>query len=289
MDQVRVISGDTADDALWRRHLGVARRRHRRRGGVAGRQGAARRTSSRSRARSCRREPEHASTSATAPSSTRRPGASACRSRSSAASSISGPTRCRRASSPNSWRPGTTCRRTTPSPSPTASRPPTSRSTPRPASCSCSSTGASRIAAPILNPLLVDEQIRGGIVQGIGGALFEHCLYDERGPAPERHRWPTTSCRWRARCPTSRSRHVVSPTASSEIGAKGAGEAGTAGAPAAVVNAINDALAPFGARVSRQPVTPERGARGAGTGLMASTSPHRRESRLRVARPAGAP
>jgi carbon-monoxide dehydrogenase large subunit len=52
--------------------------------------------------------------------------------------------------------------------------------------------------------------------------------------------------------------HVVSPTAGSELGAKGAGEAGTAGAPGAVMNAINDALMPFGARVTDQPFTPER-------------------------------
>jgi len=52
--------------------------------------------------------------------------------------------------------------------------------------------------------------------------------------------------------------HVQTPTASSQLGAKGAGEAGTAGAPAAVVNAINDALAPLNAAVFSQPVTPEK-------------------------------
>jgi len=52
--------------------------------------------------------------------------------------------------------------------------------------------------------------------------------------------------------------HVSTPTRTSELGAKGVGEAGTAGAPAAVMNAINDALAPLGARVSAQPCTPER-------------------------------
>ena len=53
--------------------------------------------------------------------------------------------------------------------------------------------------------------------------------------------------------------HVVSPTADSELGAKGAGEAGTAGAPAAVMNAINDALRPFGAApLVTMPFTPER-------------------------------
>ena len=98
----------------------------------------------------------------------------------------------------------------------------------------------------IINPQLVDEQIRGGIVQGIGAALFEQCLYDEPGSCSTAT-WPTIWCRWRARCRTSTVGHVVTPTADFELGAKGAGEAGTAGAPAAVMNAINDALRPLGA------------------------------------------
>jgi carbon-monoxide dehydrogenase large subunit len=52
--------------------------------------------------------------------------------------------------------------------------------------------------------------------------------------------------------------HVETPTRSSALGAKGAGEAGTAGAPAAVMNAINDALSPFGVRLTSQPITPEK-------------------------------
>ena len=52
--------------------------------------------------------------------------------------------------------------------------------------------------------------------------------------------------------------HVVSPTAESELGAKGAGEAGTGGAPGAIMNAINDALVPFAVTVTRQPATPDR-------------------------------
>jgi carbon-monoxide dehydrogenase large subunit len=59
--------------------------------------------------------------------------------------------------------------------------------------------------------------------------------------------------------------HVVSPTADSELGAKGAGEAGTAGAPACVMNAINDALRPLGAVVTEQPFTPARILRALGT------------------------
>jgi carbon-monoxide dehydrogenase large subunit len=52
--------------------------------------------------------------------------------------------------------------------------------------------------------------------------------------------------------------HVQTPTKTSLLGAKGAGEAGTAGAPGAIMNAINDALAPFNASVTAQPFTPEK-------------------------------
>lgn len=110
----------------------------------------------------------------------------------------------------------------------------------------------------IINPQLVDEQIRGGVVQGIGAALFEQCLYDERGQmlngnmadylVPMAVEMPDIDCG-----------HVVSPTADSELGAKGAGEAGTAGAPACVMNAINDALRPLGAKtLTDMPFTPDK-------------------------------
>jgi carbon-monoxide dehydrogenase large subunit len=109
----------------------------------------------------------------------------------------------------------------------------------------------------VINPMLVDEQIRGGIVQGIGAALFEECLYDAEGQlrngnmadylVPMAAEMPDIVCA-----------HIETPTRQSELGAKGAGEAGTAGAPGAVMNAINDALSPFGARVTSQPFTPEK-------------------------------
>jgi carbon-monoxide dehydrogenase large subunit len=109
----------------------------------------------------------------------------------------------------------------------------------------------------VLNPKLVDEQIRGAIVQGIGGAMFEECLYDNRGlminASMADYLVPMS-----AEMPDIEVAHVQTPTASSKLGAKGAGEAGTAGAPAAVMNAINDALSPFGAHVFSQPITPEK-------------------------------
>jgi carbon-monoxide dehydrogenase large subunit len=109
----------------------------------------------------------------------------------------------------------------------------------------------------VINPMLVDEQMRGAIVQGIGGALFEECLYDEHGSLTNGS-MADYLVPMAAEMPDIHVAHVQTPTRSSALGAKGAGEAGTAGAPAAVMNAINDALAPFGARVTSQPITPEK-------------------------------
>jgi carbon-monoxide dehydrogenase large subunit len=110
----------------------------------------------------------------------------------------------------------------------------------------------------VINPQLVDEQIRGGIVQGIGGVLYENCLYDDAGQMLNAtlmdYLVPMAG-----EMPDIEIGHVVSPTADSELGAKGAGEAGTAGAPACIMNAINDALHPLGAvPLTQMPITPER-------------------------------
>ena len=109
----------------------------------------------------------------------------------------------------------------------------------------------------VINPMLVDEQIRGGVVQGIGAALFEHCRYDAEGQLLNGN-MAEYLVPMAGEMPDIEVAHVVTPTRTSELGAKGAGEAGTAGAPAAVMNAINDALRPFDARVTVQPCTPER-------------------------------
>jgi len=109
----------------------------------------------------------------------------------------------------------------------------------------------------VINPRLVDEQIRGAIVQGLGGALLEECLYDDEGLMRNASMadYLVPMC---AEMPDIEVAHVQTPTRSSQLGAKGAGEAGTAGAPAAVMNAINDALAPLRAQVWSQPITPEK-------------------------------
>jgi carbon-monoxide dehydrogenase large subunit len=112
-------------------------------------------------------------------------------------------------------------------------------------------------AGTVINPMLVDEQIRGGVVQGIGAALYEECLYSPDGQllngsmadylVPMSGEMPDIICA-----------HIETPTKQSQLGAKGVGEAGTAGAPGAIMNAINDALAPFNASVTAMPFTPER-------------------------------
>ena len=109
----------------------------------------------------------------------------------------------------------------------------------------------------VINPMLVDEQVRGGVVQGIGGALYEHCVYSEDGQL-EIGSMADYLVPMAAEMPDIEVGHVETPTRESVLGAKGAGEAGTAGAPAAIMNAINDALRPFDARVFAQPFTPER-------------------------------
>ncbi|WP_067334439.1 xanthine dehydrogenase family protein molybdopterin-binding subunit [Stappia indica] len=109
----------------------------------------------------------------------------------------------------------------------------------------------------VINPRLVDEQIRGGIVQGIGGALYEECLYDEDGQLLNAN-MADYLVPMAAEMPDMVIGHVETPTKESLLGAKGAGEAGTAGAPAAVMNAINDALRPLGGRVTEMPFTPAR-------------------------------
>jgi len=108
-----------------------------------------------------------------------------------------------------------------------------------------------------INPKLVEEQVRGGVVQGIGGALYEECIYDDEGQMLN-----TTMADYlvpmAAEMPDIIVRHVETPTKTSVLGAKGAGEAGTGGAPAAVMNAVNDALRPLGASIWQMPMTPER-------------------------------
>ena len=109
----------------------------------------------------------------------------------------------------------------------------------------------------VLNPQLVDEQMRGGIVHGIGPTLYEQCIYDTRGQMLNGSLMDYL-VPMAGEVPDMVFDHVTTPTRETELGAKGAGEAGTAGAPAAIMNALNDALSPFGAELFDMPFTPEK-------------------------------
>ena len=124
----------------------------------------------------------------------------------------------------------------------------------------------------VINPQLVDEQVRGGVVQGIGAALFEHCQYDERGQLLNGN-MADYLVPMAVEMPDIEVGHVVTPTADSELGAKGAGEAGTAGAPGSVMNAINDALRPLGAApLTDMPFTPDKILQSARQGVSAHST-----------------
>ncbi|HEV8715881.1 MAG TPA: xanthine dehydrogenase family protein molybdopterin-binding subunit [Candidatus Binatia bacterium] len=109
----------------------------------------------------------------------------------------------------------------------------------------------------IINPLVVDGQIQGGVAQGIGTALYEQALYDENGQfltgTLMDYLVPTA-----ADVPRVEIGHIESPSPYTPGGIKGMGEGGAIAPPAAIANAVTDALAPFGVRVNEIPLTPER-------------------------------
>jgi carbon-monoxide dehydrogenase large subunit len=107
-----------------------------------------------------------------------------------------------------------------------------------------------------IHPQVVEGQARGGIAQGIAGALFEEVRYDEGGqplaPSFMEYKVPTAM-----EIPDVRIEHLETPCAFTENGAKGAGEGGTIGAPAAVLNAVNDALRHTGVELDDTPIPRE--------------------------------
>ncbi|MDQ6526409.1 xanthine dehydrogenase family protein molybdopterin-binding subunit [Nocardioides sp. LHD-245] len=112
-------------------------------------------------------------------------------------------------------------------------------------------------AGRLVNPAIVDGQIQGGVVQGIANALFEELIYDDRGVLvttslmdylpPTLHEVPDIEIA-----------HLETTSPQSVTGAKGVGEGGTIGAPAAIANAVSDALGHLGIAVDHIPATPHR-------------------------------
>ena len=112
-------------------------------------------------------------------------------------------------------------------------------------------------AGTMINPMIVDGQVLGGIVQGIGTALYEEMPFDGSGQ-PLASTLADYHLPVAGDIPGIRILHMETPSPLSRFGQKGIGESGAIGPPAAIANAVNDALAELGAEVTHVPLTPER-------------------------------
>jgi carbon-monoxide dehydrogenase large subunit len=109
----------------------------------------------------------------------------------------------------------------------------------------------------LINPLLVDGQIVGGVVHGIGNALYERMIYDAEGQ-PLTMNYGEYLLPLATEMPPITVAHIESPSPLNPLGVKGAGEGGTIPAAPAVIAAVENALEPFGARISMHPISPEQ-------------------------------
>jgi carbon-monoxide dehydrogenase large subunit len=109
----------------------------------------------------------------------------------------------------------------------------------------------------MVNPLVVEGQIRGGVVQGIGTALYEELVFDEQGQ-PQVATLADYLVPVAAEMPDIKIDHLRTPTPHTEFGVKGLGEGGAIAPPAAIANAVRDALASIGAEINETPITPKR-------------------------------
>ncbi len=109
----------------------------------------------------------------------------------------------------------------------------------------------------LINPLIVDGQVRGGVAQGIGAALYEEVIYDQGGQLLSGtlmdYLVPSAS-----EVIEMEIHHLETPSPTTLGGFRGMGEGGTIGAPAAIANAVSDALSPLGIEINEIPITPER-------------------------------
>jgi carbon-monoxide dehydrogenase large subunit len=107
----------------------------------------------------------------------------------------------------------------------------------------------------VINPLIVEGQVHGGVAQGIGGALYEELVYDEQAQLLTGsfmdYLVPTAM-----ELPCMETVHLETPSPRNPLGIKGVGEGGAIAPPAAIANAVEDALAPFGVRITRTPLGP---------------------------------
>jgi carbon-monoxide dehydrogenase large subunit len=109
----------------------------------------------------------------------------------------------------------------------------------------------------VINPIIVEGQVHGGVAQGVGGALYEEMVYDDEGQLLTGtlmdYLVPTSM-----ELPPIETVHLEFPSPRNPLGVKGLGEGGAISPPAAIANAVEDALAPFGVRVTATPLGPSR-------------------------------
>ncbi len=109
----------------------------------------------------------------------------------------------------------------------------------------------------VINPLIMDGQVQGGVAQGVGNALFEWMKYDD-GAQPLTITFADYLLPTAVEVPSCRIEHIETPNPLNPLGVKGAGEGGTIPAPAAIVSAVENALTAFGVTFAEAPLTPDR-------------------------------
>jgi carbon-monoxide dehydrogenase large subunit len=109
----------------------------------------------------------------------------------------------------------------------------------------------------LVNPMIVDGQVQGGAVHGIGNALLEHMVFDSSGQ-PLTTTFADYLLPTATEVPAMETMFMESPSPLNPLGAKGAGEVGTIPAAAVIVSAVENALSPFGVRISEVPIVPHR-------------------------------
>jgi carbon-monoxide dehydrogenase large subunit len=110
----------------------------------------------------------------------------------------------------------------------------------------------------IVNPMIVEGQVHGGVAQGIGQALLEQCVYDRETGQLLTGSLMDYALPRADDVPSFKVGTKVTPCTHNPLGAKGCGEAGAIGAPAALMNAVMDALAPVGVKHLDMPASPHR-------------------------------
>jgi aerobic carbon-monoxide dehydrogenase large subunit len=106
--------------------------------------------------------------------------------------------------------------------------------------------------------MIVEGQVHGGLAQGIGQALLEQCVYDKDSGQLLTGSYMDYAMPRADDLPSFKVATKVTPCTHNPLGAKGCGEAGAIGAPAALMNAVHDALSPAGVKYIDMPVTPHR-------------------------------